>query len=115
MVHRDKLKQARGQDQNTRALATIHSLDAKRDKLIADYTYARCAMTRLRAASKTESRFPPLSIKDTERHSVVDRRALGDSRRREGRIWSAATTGDTVPRDNNPHAIVDEDGDFQSM
>lgn len=94
----DKKKHARGQAQNTRANTKVRHAEVLRDIAMADYTAARMAMIALGHES-TQINFPPLTLQDTYRRSTYAKRALGDSRRIDGRMWTmtGVTAGVKTP------------------
>ncbi|TEB21527.1 hypothetical protein FA13DRAFT_1757507 [Coprinellus micaceus] len=82
-------REARGQDQHTRASAAIMRATAKRKTWVDHYNANRTAMISL-GLSKDARSFPELSVNDTHRKSTTVKRALGDSRRVDGTLFTLA-------------------------
>ncbi|KAF8955089.1 hypothetical protein BDZ97DRAFT_1968746 [Flammula alnicola] len=94
-MRRRKKKQDRGQQNNTRSSGQIHDLEAIRDLHIDDYSAARSAMISL-GLSPNDPTFPPLTLDDTFRKPTHLKRAVGDSRMTDGRLWTmTGVTGGT--------------------
>ncbi|KAF6748307.1 hypothetical protein DFP72DRAFT_760226, partial [Ephemerocybe angulata] len=83
----NKRRNCKGVDQNTRANAQITRVTAERALWIRHYNSNREALIKL-GFSQTARSFPSLTVNDTHRHSTIGKRALGDSRRTEGPLWS---------------------------
>ncbi|RDB28165.1 hypothetical protein Hypma_001335 [Hypsizygus marmoreus] len=92
-----KRKDARGQDQNTRALTRIKEVEGQRDLAMRDYAAARTALLAL-GEPEADNRFPTLTLQDTYRKSTRDKREVGDSRRMDGKLWvNTGVTGGAQP------------------
>ena len=83
----NKKAQDYGQQMHTRSITQI--LDVERRQTIAmnDYSAAWNAMLKL-GLSKDDPRFPPLNTKDLFRKPTNIKRAVGDSRRPDGKLWA---------------------------
>ncbi|KAJ3733429.1 hypothetical protein DFJ43DRAFT_1038631 [Lentinula guzmanii] len=86
-----KIKDARGQDANTKSITQIWKIESKRDDLMGDYNLFRGALKALDNLDKVK--WPPLELKDTFRKSSEHHRTPGDSRVLEGNLWSMTSTG----------------------
>lgn len=86
-LHSNKKAQAYGQTRHTRATEQIRVIEARRDLFISDYESIRKNMTSLGLAEDSPE-FPPLSLADTYRKPTNIKRAVGDSRRHDGAIWT---------------------------
>ncbi|KAJ3717504.1 hypothetical protein C8R42DRAFT_724415 [Lentinula raphanica] len=86
-----KIKDARGQDANTKSIAGIRKIESKRNDLMGDYNLFRGALKAL--DNLDEAKWPPLELKDTFRKSTEQRRTPGDSRVVEGNLWGMTSAG----------------------
>ncbi|KAF9547927.1 hypothetical protein CPC08DRAFT_729608 [Agrocybe pediades] len=86
--------EAKGQVQHTRARVQEIETLAQRDAQIFHYNEARRAMISLGLAPDSAN-YPPLTVKDTFRKATNVKRAVGDSRRIEGLIYT--NQGRAVP------------------
>ncbi|KAJ3738275.1 hypothetical protein EV360DRAFT_58245, partial [Lentinula raphanica] len=86
-----KIKDARGQDANTKSITGIRKIESKRNDLMGDYNLFRGALKAL--DNLDEVKWPPLELKDTFRKSTEQRRTPGDSRVLEGNLWGMTSAG----------------------
>ncbi|KAJ3779925.1 hypothetical protein GGU10DRAFT_337611, partial [Lentinula aff. detonsa] len=86
-----KIKDARGQDANTKSITQIRKIESKRNDLMGDYNLFRRALKAL--DNLDEVKWPPLELKDTFRKPTERRRTPGDSRVLEGNLWSMTSAG----------------------
>ncbi|KAJ3979929.1 hypothetical protein F5890DRAFT_1420566 [Lentinula detonsa] len=86
-----KIKDARGQDANTKSIVQIRKIEAKRNDLMGDYDLFREVLNALDGLD--EGKWPPLALKDTFRKPTERRRNPGDSRVLEGNLWGMTSTG----------------------
>lgn len=95
----DKKAQAYGQTRHTRAADQIRKIEARRDAVISDYQAIRAIMISL-GLPVDSAEFPPLTLADTYRKPTDIKRAVGDSQRHEGSIWTNAgiSAGVRLPR-----------------
>jgi hypothetical protein len=94
-----KKTHAYGQDRHTKASSQIEDTKARQQAAIDDYSAIRKSLITL-GLTEEDPRFPPLSIEDTKRLSTNSKRAVGDSRRLDGKIWTAnagVTAGARLP------------------
>ena len=94
-----KKKHAYGQARHTKATSQIEDAKAWQQEAIDDYLSIRKSLITLGMTEK-DPRFPPLSVDDTKRLSTYSKRAVGDSRRLDGKIWTAnagVTSGARLP------------------
>jgi hypothetical protein len=90
-LHHHKKVHLRGQEQNTWSLHVIRNETKRRNAIMSTYNAARKAILYLAVDSRKEElteRYPPLSVADTFRKPPEARRAVGDSRRPDGHLWS---------------------------
>jgi len=92
IARQDKIKHARGQSANTRATVRIKSVEFERDFAIAEYNAIRDMLISL-GLSSDDSIYRRLELKDTERKRTDVRRAVGDSHRTDGAIWTQTGIG----------------------
>jgi len=92
--HADKKAQGYSQYTHTRATSQIEDIEERQNVAIADYSATRNAMISL-GMSEHDPSFPPLSKQDTYRKPTHLKRAVGDSRRNDGAVWTAGVTGGT--------------------
>jgi hypothetical protein len=90
----DKKAQGYSQRTHTRAIAQIEDIEERQKAAIDDYSATRKSMISL-GMSANDPSFPPLSKQDTFRKPTHLKRAVGDSRRRDGALWRAGVTGGT--------------------
>ncbi|KAF8965358.1 hypothetical protein BDZ97DRAFT_1904028 [Flammula alnicola] len=83
----EKKKNAYGQDRHTRAAARISDVEHRLDLAIEDYNATRSALVSL-GMSEDDPEFPPLTLKDTFRKRTNTKRAVGDTYRMDGLIWT---------------------------
>ncbi|KAJ3717417.1 hypothetical protein C8R42DRAFT_566472, partial [Lentinula raphanica] len=91
-----KIKDARGQDANTKSITGIRKIKSKRNDLMGDYNVFRGALKALDNLDEVKIFFlmwPPLELKDTFRKSTEQRRTPGDSRVLEGNLWGMTSAG----------------------
>jgi hypothetical protein len=101
LVH--KRVHCRGQDQMTRANAQITWITSRRQLWINHYNTNQKAIISLGLVQSARS-FPPLSVDDTFRNPTTSKQALGDSRHKDGALWTAgllvpAVTSSNLPQD----------------
>ncbi len=87
-VLQSKIKNDRGQEQNTRANQSIESTKRVRDCLIADYNRHRRALIKLGAVSELSTDFRELKVEDCFRRTTT---TAGNSRYRDGTLWTQGT------------------------
>lgn len=77
---------------NTRANSQVHRLMHRRSVYLDIYNRSRLALLTLDCllGSAAAEKFPQLSVDDTKRKPVEDRRMIGSSRTIGGRIWSGS-------------------------
>ncbi|KAF6746393.1 hypothetical protein DFP72DRAFT_1152449 [Ephemerocybe angulata] len=92
----NKRRNCKGVDQNTRANAQITRVTAERALWIRHYNSNRDALIKL-GLSQTARSFPSLTVNDTHRHSTINKRVLGDSRRTEGALWTLHPSSSQPP------------------
>jgi len=92
IARQDKIKHARGQSANTRATVRIKSVEFERDFAIAEYNAIRDMLISL-GLSSDDSVYRRLELKDTERKRTDMRRAVGDTHRTDGAIWTQTGIG----------------------
>jgi hypothetical protein len=89
-LRQHKKKNARGQQSNTRATGKLQEAIDAISLAIEDYNSLRQAMINL-GLSKDDAMFRHLTVEDTFRKRTHVKRAIGDSRRPDGLLWT--TTG----------------------
>ncbi|KAL0062922.1 hypothetical protein AAF712_010184 [Marasmius tenuissimus] len=72
----------------TRTGKSIDTVVDARNQQLALYNHSRRMLIELDAIRNDDSEFPPLSGEDTTRKDVYHKRRTGDSKRREGRLWT---------------------------
>ena len=82
-----KRSEAYGQDRHTRASSRIHEIKSQCDLIMGDYHSARDAMVAL-GMSADSSTFPILTLNDLAHKATNIKRAVGDSQRMDGMIWT---------------------------
>jgi len=82
-----KRSQAYGQDHHTKASGPIREIKARRDLAMADYHAAREAMVFL-GMNPDSASFSVLTFNDLSRKATNKKRAVGDSQRTDGMIWT---------------------------
>jgi len=92
IARQDKIKHARGQSANTRATVRIKSVEFERDFAIAEYNAIRDMLISL-GLSSDDSVYRRLELKDTERKRTDVCRAVGDTHRTDGAIWTQTGIG----------------------
>jgi hypothetical protein len=90
--HADKKAQGYSQQTHTRSITVIEDIEERQTAAIIDYSVTRSVMISL-GMSQHDSSFPPLSKEDTYRKPTHLKRAIGDSRRNDGALWSTGVTG----------------------
>ena len=90
--HADKKAEGYSQRTHTRSITVIEDIEERQTAAIVDYSVTRNAMISL-GMSQHDPSFPPLSKDDTYRKPTHLKRAVGDSRRNDGALWSAGVTG----------------------
>ena len=90
----DKKAEGYSQQTHTRAMTQIEEVEERLQAAIDDYSATRNSMISL-GMSTNDPSFPPLSKQDTFRKSTLLKRAVGDSRRTDGALWSTGITGGT--------------------
>jgi hypothetical protein len=90
--HANKKAQGYSQQTHTRSITEIEDIEECQTAAIFDYSVTRNAMISL-GMSEHDPCFPPLSKEDTYRKPTHLKRAVGDSRRNDGALWSAGVTG----------------------
>jgi hypothetical protein len=88
-----KKKNDAGQQQLTRSMGKIQTMEFARDLLLETYELCRRALVSLEGEDDVNRRFPPLSLKDLHRKPTISKRERGDSHRSEGGLW--VTFGDS--------------------
>jgi len=94
-----KKAHAYGQERHTKAASQIEDTKSRQQAAIGDYLSIRKSLIAL-GMTEEDPRFPPLSIEDTKRLSTHSKWAVGDSRRLDGKIWTAnagITSGARLP------------------
>jgi hypothetical protein len=94
-----KKKHAYGQARHTKATSQVEDAKSWQQEAIDDYSSIRDSLITL-GMTENDPRFPPLSVDDTKRLSTYSKRAIGDSRRIHGKIWTAnagVTSGARLP------------------
>src|SRR6266567_8598284 len=94
-----KKAHAYGQERHTKAASQIEDTNSRQQAAIGDYLSIRKSLIAL-GMTEEDPRFPPLSIEDTKRLSTNSKRAVGDSRCLDGKIWTAnagVTAGARLP------------------
>ncbi|KAJ3768299.1 hypothetical protein FB446DRAFT_792422 [Lentinula raphanica] len=86
-----KIKDARGQDANTKSITGIRKIESKRNDLMGDYNLFRGALEAL--GNLDEVKWPPLELRDTFRKPTERHRTPGDSRVLEGSLWGMTSSG----------------------
>ena len=86
----NKKAQDYGQQMHTRSIAQICDVEHRQAIVISDYSAARNAMLKL-GLSKDDPRFPPLNNQDLYRKPTNVKRAVGDSRRPDGKLWASGS------------------------
>ncbi|KAJ3791868.1 hypothetical protein GGU11DRAFT_750925 [Lentinula aff. detonsa] len=86
-----KIKDARGQDANTKSIVQIRKIKAKRNDLMGDYDLFWEALNALDGLD--EGKWPPLALKDTFRKPTERCLNPGDSRGLEGNLWGMTSAG----------------------
>ncbi|KAJ3818877.1 hypothetical protein F5880DRAFT_1490643, partial [Lentinula raphanica] len=91
-------KEIRTQDAKTRSERDVATTFVRRDRHITAYNHARRALINLGAfdATMEDSPYPLLKPEDTHRHNVNIKRRLGDSKRREGLLWTVGAASDLL-------------------
>jgi len=79
-----------GQDRHTKAASQVEDMKAWQQATIDDYLSIRKLLIAL-GMTEEDPRFPPLSVEDTKCLSTYSKRAVGDSRHLDGKIWTANT------------------------
>ncbi|KAF8955769.1 hypothetical protein BDZ97DRAFT_1709000 [Flammula alnicola] len=94
----EKKAQAYGQTRHTRSSEQIRDMEARRDLAMEDYSATRLSMISL-GLPENSPQFPPLTITDTFRKPTNIKRAVGDSRRTDGPMWTntGVTGGSRLP------------------
>ena len=87
VLRAQKKKNEAGQTQHTRALTKIEDVEARRDLAMADYNESRIRLIALGLA-ENDPVFLPLNLADTYRKPTHLRRAVGDSQRPDGTLWT---------------------------
>jgi hypothetical protein len=87
VLRAQKKKNEVGQTQHTRALTKIEDVEACRDLAMADYNESRTRLIMLGLA-ENDPVFLPLNLTDTYRKPTHLRRAVGDSQRPDGTLWT---------------------------
>ena len=100
-LRQDKKKNARGQSMNTKATTKLQKATDANLLAIEDYNALRQAMIAL-GLSQDDSMYPPLSIEDTFRKSTHVKRAVGDSQRTDGLLWTSTGVAAGVSRIYDP-------------
>ncbi|KAJ7588670.1 hypothetical protein C8J56DRAFT_1077886, partial [Mycena floridula] len=95
VLQADKKKQESGQIPNMRSGDKIRDLEYRQHLAIDDYNVARGYLIKLHVLSVTDmnSSFPKLTIQDTYRKPVMEKRSMGDSRRSDGALYHMGSTG----------------------
>lgn len=89
-MHGLKRKGTQTQKDSTRSHTSRKKVEQDQHCLLRIYQSARKALLAVSSSPHdAQSRFPPLIESDLLRKSTVDKRALGDSHRGEGHLWSA--------------------------
>lgn len=88
------VKHDKGVGDNTRASKMLKSSEQLRDSHIATYNHSRRAMIRLGLLNDDDPQFPVLTVADTRMKSRQRKRAVGDSRRTDGVLF---TIGNSKP------------------
>jgi hypothetical protein len=94
-----KKTHAYGQDRHTKAASQVEDTKARQQATIDDYLSIRKSLIAL-GMTEEDPRFPSLTVEDTKRLSTNSKRAVGDSRRLDGKIWTAnagVTSGARLP------------------
>ncbi|KAJ3819679.1 hypothetical protein F5880DRAFT_1616250 [Lentinula raphanica] len=88
------------QDAKTRSERDVATTFVRRDRHITAYNHARCALINLGAFNPTaeDAPYPLLKPEDTHRHNVNIKRRLGDSKRREGLLWTVGAASDLLAK-----------------
>ncbi|KAJ8088246.1 hypothetical protein PM082_022318, partial [Marasmius tenuissimus] len=81
-----KVKHARKQDANTRAMTQIRELRDQRDQHLLDYNFLRSVLKKIDRIEEEE--WPKLTVRDTYRKSTESGRLPGGSRTEEGVLWT---------------------------
>jgi hypothetical protein len=90
--HANKKAQGYSQQTHTRSISEIEDIEERQTTSIADYSVIRNAMITL-GMSQHDPSFPPLSKEDMYRKPTHLKRAVGDSRRNDGALWSTGISG----------------------
>jgi hypothetical protein len=94
-----KKKHAYGQARHTKATSQVEDAKSWQQEAIDDYSSIRKSLITL-GMTENDQCFPSLSVDDTKRLSTYSKRAIGDSRRIHGKIWTAnagVTSGACLP------------------
>ncbi|KAJ3816710.1 hypothetical protein F5880DRAFT_1512414, partial [Lentinula raphanica] len=108
-------KEIRTQDAKTRSERDVATTFVRRDRHITAYNHARRALINLGVIDPTaeESPYPLLKPEDTHRHNVNIKRRLGDSKRREGLLWTVGAASDLLAKtEPNEELLVGLDQDL---
>ena len=94
-LHSNRKKNEQHQKQQTRARSRIQTHEFNRDGILAVYSVCRNALAALGCLndSHAQQRFPALGLNDLHRKSTIKKRAIGDSRRSDGWLWTALSSG----------------------
>ena len=87
VLRAQKKKNEAGQTQHTCALTKIEDVEARRDLAMADYNESCIRLITLGLA-ENDPVFLPLNLADTYRKPTHLRRAVGDSQRPDGTLWT---------------------------
>jgi hypothetical protein len=91
----NKKVQDYGQQMHTRSIVQILDIEHCQTIAMNDYSASRNAMLKLRL-SKDDPRFPPLNINDVYRKPTNIKRAVGDSRHPDGKLWAQGSIAGAV-------------------
>ncbi|KAL0569928.1 hypothetical protein V5O48_012031 [Marasmius crinis-equi] len=76
------------EDMRTRFGKTMQGVLDTRSRLLSVYNHDRQALVRLNAIDEDNQEMPTLSPEDTERKDVNRKRRTGDSKHRDGQLWT---------------------------
>ncbi|THU85187.1 hypothetical protein K435DRAFT_869548 [Dendrothele bispora CBS 962.96] len=93
-----RTKNIRGQDMKTRSEHQVANAFIKRDRHITAYNHARQALINLGDVDPQDptSSYPTLRPEDTHRLPVDIKRRTGDSKRRDGLLWTIGAASDLI-------------------